>query len=88
MRFYNDDYEEEIGYDPEHHGGSIRCVEDECDDDRRMGHGEEEPNEEFEAMIASDRRLAQQGITVVRFASGESFVHCTCEDRPCCGCNS
>ncbi len=41
--------------------------------------------------LASDRRLARQGLTVVRFSSGESFTQNSrgrCEDAPCCGCCS
>lgn len=39
--------------------------------------------------LASDRRLARQGLTVVRFSSGESMTRNSrgrCEDAPCCGC--
>lgn len=41
--------------------------------------------------LASDRRLARRGLTVVRFSSGESMTQNSrgrCEDAPCCGCCS
>ncbi len=42
------------------------------------------------AQIASDRRLAKQGLTVIR-TSGGTFTQNSrgrCEDAPCCGCCS
>jgi hypothetical protein len=39
--------------------------------------------------LASDRRLADRGLSVIRFSSGESFTRNRrgrCEDAPCCGC--
>lgn len=41
--------------------------------------------------LASDRRLARRGLTVVRFAGGGSMTQNSrgrCEDAPCCGCCS
>lgn len=41
--------------------------------------------------LASDRRLAREGISVTRFASGEVVTQRTggrCIDAPCCGCCS
>ncbi len=57
--------------------------------------GGEEPRDEDESAglergtLASDRRLARNGLTVVRFSSGESMTRNSrgrCEDAPCCGC--
>ena len=42
------------------------------------------------AQLASDRRLAKQGLTVIR-TSGGTFTQNSrgrCEDAPCCGCCS
>jgi len=58
------------------------------------GNGPEEYDEDERARLepgtlASDRRLARQGLTVVRFSSGESMTRNSrgrCEDAPCCGC--
>lgn len=54
---------------------------------------EETPEDERAGLeagtLASDRRLARQGLTVVRFSSGESMTRNSrgrCEDAPCCGC--
>lgn len=56
---------------------------------------EEDPVGEDEAAgfepgtLASDRRLAKQGLTVVRLSSGHSYTQNSrgrCEDAPCCGC--
>lgn len=41
--------------------------------------------------LASDRRLARQGLSVVRFSSGHVMTQNSrgrCEDAPCCGCCS
>ena len=41
--------------------------------------------------LASDRQLAKQGLTVIRFNSGETITQNSrgrCEDAPCCGCCS
>lgn len=41
--------------------------------------------------LASDRRLAKQGLSVTRFASGAVMTQNSrgrCEDAPCCGCCS
>lgn len=41
--------------------------------------------------LATDRRLARQGLTVIRFSSGESMTQNSrgrCIDAPCCGCCS
>lgn len=41
--------------------------------------------------LANDRRLARNGLTVVRFASGAVMTQNRrgrCEDAPCCGCCS
>lgn len=43
------------------------------------------------AVLASDRRLAQRGLTVVRFSSGAVMTQNSrgrCIDAPCCGCCS
>jgi len=39
--------------------------------------------------LANDRRLARQGLSVVRFSSGHVMTQNArgrCEDAPCCGC--
>jgi hypothetical protein len=39
--------------------------------------------------LANDRRLAKQGLTVVRTSSGAVWTQNSrgrCEDAPCCGC--
>lgn len=39
--------------------------------------------------LASDRRIARQGLTVTRFAGGGTMTRNSrgrCEDAPCCGC--
>lgn len=44
-----------------------------------------------QATLANDRRLAQQGLSVFRFASGAVMTQNSrgrCEDAPCCGCCS
>lgn len=49
----------------------------------------DETDQEEPDFAASDRRLARNGLTVVRFASGASFTQNRrgrCEDAPCCGC--
>ena len=41
--------------------------------------------------LANDRRAARNGLTVVRFSSGETMTQNSrgrCEDAPCCGCCS
>lgn len=41
--------------------------------------------------LASDRRLARNGLSVVRFSSGHVMTQNSrgrCEDAPCCGCCS
>ena len=41
--------------------------------------------------LATDRRAASNGLTVVRFSSGETITQNSrgrCEDAPCCGCCS
>ncbi len=41
--------------------------------------------------FASDRRLARNGLSVVRFSSGHVMTQNSrgrCEDAPCCGCCS
>lgn len=43
------------------------------------------------SVLASDRRLARRGLTVVRFSSGAVMTQNSrgrCEDAPCCGCCS
>ena len=39
--------------------------------------------------LASDRRLAKRGLSVIRFSSGAVMTQNSrgrCEDAPCCGC--
>lgn len=41
--------------------------------------------------LASDRRLAKRGLSVIRFSSGHVMTQNAkgrCEDAPCCGCCS
>lgn len=41
--------------------------------------------------LANDRRMAREGLTVVRFSSGAVMTQNSrgrCEDAPCCGCCS
>lgn len=44
-----------------------------------------------QATLRSDRRLARQGLSVIRFSSGHVMTQNSrgrCEDAPCCGCCS
>ena len=44
---------------------------------------------EFQQQLASDRRLARRGMTVVRTSSGWTGTRNArgrCKDAPCCGC--
>lgn len=41
------------------------------------------------AQLASDKRLAERGLSVTRFSSGAVMTQNSrgrCEDAPCCGC--
>ncbi len=41
--------------------------------------------------LANDRRLARQGLSVIRLSSGQVMTQNSrgrCEDAPCCGCCS
>ena len=53
---------------------------------------QEGPNgEPSMAMLANDRRLARNGLSVARFSSGAVVTQNSrgrCEDAPCCGCCS
>jgi hypothetical protein len=43
------------------------------------------------AMLRHDRAMARQGVSVIRFSSGEVMTQNSrgrCEDAPCCGCCS
>ena len=71
-----------------------------------LGHGRAEhydcgcphtaPNEDEAAglepgTLANDRRMARNGLSVVRFSSGHVMTQNSrgrCEDAPCCGCCS
>lgn len=67
------------------------CAEEESDTRTWVEGDEHEGDESFppsRAELASDRRLARQGLTVIR-TSGGTFTQNSkgrCEDAPCCGC--
>lgn len=69
-------------------GQGITCADCASSDD--VPQADEDDSADLErGTLASDRRLARQGLTVVRFSSGESFTQNSrgrCEDAPCCGC--
>lgn len=66
----------------------VNCAQDGGQDAPDDG---ENPHTELAAELASDRRLARNGLTVVRFSSGAVMTQNSrgrCEDAPCCGCCS
>ena len=71
------------------HAEHAHCQPDDC-----AAHDDDEYREDgfppSRAQLASDRRLARQGLTVIR-TSGGTFTQNSrgrCEDAPCCGCCS
>jgi hypothetical protein len=70
------------------------CVEHaacrQVDDEEAEEYGGEDEAAGLEpGTLASDRRLARQGLTVVRTSSGAVWTQNSrgrCEDAPCCGC--
>jgi len=52
-------------------------------------YGEDEAAGLEPGTLANDRRLAKQGLSVIRFSSGAVMTQNSrgrCEDAPCCGC--
>jgi hypothetical protein len=76
-------------------GAGLTCTacHEEADADAAdyIGENDQEPPGCEPGTLASDRRLARRGLTVVRFSSGASFTQNSrgrCIDAPCCGCCS
>ncbi len=71
---------------------------DECFEENRTldhhdtdHHGEDEAAGFEPGTLANDRRMARNGVSVVRFSSGAVMTQNSrgrCEDAPCCGCCS
>lgn len=64
------------------------CAQEEIAE-RRAQFGEDEAAGLEPGTLANDRRLARQGLSVVRFSSGHVMTQNArgrCEDAPCCGC--
>jgi hypothetical protein len=63
------------------------CTEGADDDEQEFGEDEQAGLEP--GTLASDRRLAKRGLSVIRFSSGAVMTQNAkgrCEDAPCCGC--
>lgn len=59
------------------------------DGDRNVAAPEDEAAGFEPGTLASDRRLARRGLSVIRFSSGATMTRNSrgrCEDAPCCGC--
>lgn len=70
----------------------LECFHGEQDDAQEYGDDESEDSwPPSRATLESDRRVARQGLSVIRFSSGRVMTqnsHGRCEDAPCCGCCS
>lgn len=78
---------EQINFFGRGHTEHLTCTQGREDDDQEYGEDEQvglEPG-----TLASDRRLAKRGLSVIRFSSGAVMTQNAkgrCEDAPCCGC--
>jgi len=74
-----------------YHGkGRVEHVECSDADDEESANEDEAAGLE-PGTLASDRRLARQGLSVIRFSSGAVMTQNSrgrCIDAPCCGCCS
>jgi hypothetical protein len=77
-----------INYYGRGHAELVDSGEDSHCDDDEYREGSFPPSR---AELANDRRLARQGLSVVRLSSGAVMTQNArgrCEDAPCCGCCS
>jgi hypothetical protein len=73
------------------HAEHQSCTQARQGDTEKYGDGEDERAGLEPGTLASDRRAARSGLSVVRFSSGHVMTQNSrgrCEDAPCCGCCS
>ena len=71
------------------HAEHVTCTQGRDEDAEEYGEDERAGLEP--GTLASDRRLARNGLSVVRLSSGHVMTQNSrgrCEDAPCCGCCS
>lgn len=69
--------------------GKGNTEHDQCEDDDGERMGEDEAAGLEPGTLANDRRLAEQGLSVIQLSSGAVVTQNRkgrCEDAPCCGC--